>query len=336
MAIRRFSLVMLSLIAAGACDLEAGPGQEIVLGNRGMAVAFAKPNAVTVQAGGSVVVQDADVSGRGAAVMAEPRALGFWLGEGIVTRGGRVRIVQGHVSGGNALVLSERSDPVPNLVMLAPALQASDGSTIEILGGTLASSGVFLASGVTGANTSFDPRAIVSVSDSNLLIQGGTLRGGERQDAGVTPGADTTFPLDAERSNVEIAGGDFTGGSAFSLTQLRGSRSRIRGGIFEFLVLVPAGSPPSTPAGDFQRVPGCTEIRGGSFNRVSVVGDGERLIVYGSGFNRPLGPLPTEPATLLRIPISGTLEAGNFVQFILFLADGTQVSLAAPGSPGCS
>jgi hypothetical protein len=55
-AIRRIALALLSLCAAGACDLEAGPDQELVLGNRGLVVAFERPNAVTVRPGGSLVV----------------------------------------------------------------------------------------------------------------------------------------------------------------------------------------------------------------------------------------------------------------------------------------
>jgi hypothetical protein len=331
MGIRLPSLVLLSLVAASACDLEAGAGQELVLDNRGLALASVKPNAVTVLPGGSVVVQDADVFGRGRSVSADTPDLQLEAGAAIAANAGRVRIVQGQLSGGNFLIASGRQAGSARIGTLAPALQAVAGSTVEILGGTLVSSGVFFASGVTDDNTLFDFPETVSVSDSDLRIRGGVLRAGERQDMISPPGFPAlglAFPLDATRSRVEISGGDFGPGSV----QLRGSRSRILGGRMDRLTLSPA--PPATNSGSFDFVAGCTEIRGGSFGNVTITGAGERLIVFGSGFNRPLGPLPGG-TPVVAIQLSGTLEAGNFATFFLGMSSGTQVSLAAPGSPGC-
>jgi hypothetical protein len=261
-------------------------------------------------------------------VSAELPETRFVPGAGIVATGGRVRVVQGLVSGGNALLVSENA--VQRVVTLAPALEARAGSTVEILGGTLTSSGAFLASGVTGTSTRFDSAEllpeVVSVADSVVRVEGGTLRGGPRERA-------VTTTLGATRSTVEITGGDFDDeGALISFVLLRGSRSTIRGGRFDTLVLVPAGPRmPMSPVDPL--VPGCTEIRGGSFDDLNVVGNGERVIVFGTDFNRPLGPLPTGPDTMT--PVSGILEAGNAVAFDANLAGGTLVSLAAPGSPGC-
>lgn len=342
MNVRRLSLVVLSLVAA-ACDLEVGPGQEIVLDDRGMVQGVEKPNAVLVQPGGSLVVQDADLLGRGGVVTADLGRARIQLGAGIVSNGGRVRVVQGQVSAGNALVLSAPRNAFVT-VPLAPALVAIGGSTVEILGGTLISSGQFRANNrVDIGPVDFLPRTVVEVIDSELRIRGGTLRGGE-----VLPSA-REFPrlfestLAALRSRVEITGGDFVGSGAFTgVVELTSSRSTIRGGRFQLLGLSSA----STPEAPLGGMPGCTEIRGGAFDQVFILGNGERLIVFGSSFNLPFGPVqlapdplvPTSmviPGTLKSGEISGTLESGESTTFRLSTLGDPQVSLAPPGSPGC-
>lgn len=332
MKIRCVSLCLISLLAAAACDLEAGPGQEIVLGNRGLALGVATPNAVAVRPGGSLVVEDADVLGRGIAVGsgAPPLPL-LEPGAAIVSNGGRVRVIQGQVSGGNVLL---QVAPQSRLLgLLAPALVATGGSTVVIEGGTLLSSGVFFASGGFGGNASFDFPSTVSVRNSSLRVSGGSIGSGERQDLPPPPlifAPSFARSLDAERSLVEITGGSFGPGRV----QLRGSNSRIRGGQIADLVLSPApvdvlGSPPIP-------VSGCTELRGGSVSGVTIIGAGERLIVFGSGFNLPLGSVAVPgPATVSTVALSGTLEAGNAFAFLVGVASGASVSLAAPGSPGC-
>lgn len=332
MLLRCVSLCLISLFAAAACDLEAGPDQELVLGNGGIVLGVATPNAVSVVPGGSVVIQDADVRGRGVAVTPEmPRQLNeIVAGTGIVSNRGRVRIVQGQVSGGNVLLLAE-----PRIVAsldtgkVAPALVAVNGSSVDIEGGALATSSVIFGSGVAGDDAVFDTPRTVFVSDSELRIRGGTFRMGVRQDLNPPPGVVFgAFPLDAERSRVEIAGGDF----GIGFVQLRGSRSRILGGQVDQLFLQPAlalaSSDPQT------LTPGCTEVRGGWINRVTVRGDGERLILVGT-FTRAPGPIPSPAFGVATVAIRGVLESGAVNDFDLEIGPGSDVSLAAPGSPGC-
>jgi hypothetical protein len=138
------------------------------------------------------------------------------------------------------------------------------------------------------------------------------------------------------RSDVEISGGDFGPGSVI----LAGSTSRITGGKIDRLQLFPDIVSPTPP---FQFGPGCTEIRGGVLNRVHVQGPGERLIVFGTSFDRALGPIeappPSDPPMVLEppvtTPLSGVLESGEPIGFELSISSMTQVSLAAPGDPGC-
>ena len=78
---------------------------------------------------------------------------------------------------------------------------------------------------------------------------------------------------------------------------------------------------------------------------MGVAQPGERLIVFGTGFNRPLGAVPapfpgsTNASDIFGPPavfaLAGTFESGEPFAFELQVGAATNVSLAAPGSPGC-
>jgi hypothetical protein len=358
----RLWTLCIPLFATLACDIVVEGGQTTVLGNRGSVFAEKTPNAVTVRPGGTLVVEDADVFGRGQVL--ELRAQqAAQPGAGIVSDGGIVRVLAGTLSGGNVVFVE--SDPnAPALPpgpptffgdTLAPALIASR-STVEIDGGTFVSSGTFGSLGRRFPRVS----ATVSISDGQLQIRGGTFRPGPRDDGFRI----VTSPLRVERSSVEISGGSFDAGPV----QLAFSQSRIRGGHFTgglsisgALRDLPPPFPATPPAG-------CTEISGGTFSpggpsRVSdaaarglvfVSGMNERLFFLGTGFNLPLGAVAVPPPIQITVPVpnpgrpsstvvieqpvpvslTGILADGSPLDITLLVDDG-EVVLAAPGDAGC-
>jgi hypothetical protein len=266
------------------------------------------------------------VLGRGVTLTAAGPAPGERVtGAGIVSNGGRVKIVQGLVAGGNVAVLEDGSEIAASGFGLLGSGLVAQQSSVEILGGTLRSGGITVADGVTESVVFFSGSPVVSVSDSVLRISGGSFVPGDEPDF-IVLGVPS---LSAQLSTVEISGGEFP-----SSVTLTGSRSRILGGQFDTLSVAAGVQFVPEPRPRF--IPGCTEIRGGSFRSVSVARPGERLIIFGTGFNRPLGPIPAPsfPPPVV-FALSGTLESGEPFAFELELQTGAEVSLAAPGSPGC-
>jgi hypothetical protein len=299
-----------------------------VLADRGAVVAFQTQNAVQVRPGGLLIVQDADLTGRGRAIEQgdrfQPPA-----GEAIFAEGGFVRIVAGRIGGGNVLVSAQdpNTPPPPEppgsgvpfnsriRPRLASALFARD-SVVEIEGGTLISSGAF------GLNEDFARESAVAVVGSQLRIRGGTFQRGPAP----SPGGSALSVFD---SDVEISGGAFT-----AFVSLVGSRSQILGGQFSndglslglstFVLLTPQG-------------PGCAEIRGGSLRALTLNNSQESAFIAGTGFNVPLGPLPIpDLGQSVRMQLTGTLADGTPLDVALSAIPGSRVTLIAPGAVGCT
>jgi len=121
------------------------------------------------------------------------------------------------------------------------------------------------------------------------------------------------------------------------------SRTRIGGGRFESISLgidVALLNPVPLPG------PGCTELRGGSLPLVSVDGPQETLLIFGTGFDLPLGQVPVprlaargfgpEPA-VPTARVTGTLEDGSPLDLSIFVFDAAaRVVLASSDSRvGC-
>lgn len=364
-------LSLLSLVLAAGCDLVVGDGDLTVVGNGGAVFGSATPNAVTVQPGGLLGVEDAELIGRGR-VITQGMSVPPSPGAALVSRGGGVLIVGGRLAGGNVVVQSTTNgivNPTPNSLgnfeapsasdfsaqgvvgiplsadpavppfgtmtrgpLLAPALVAQ-GSAVAIEGGTLISSTMF------GFPEFYVQVPALVVNDSALLISGGEFRLGT-----VGGPLQTTRVVAASFSDVEISGGHFGDG----VVLLQNSRTRITGGRFDRGLglgnFVPLRNPQPLLV-----APGCTEIRGGQFPSIAALGSAERVFIFGTNFNLPLGPVPIPPPRPLPDPlppnvtvnptfatVSGTLEDGTVEDFVVGFANGpAQYFLVAPGSPGC-
>jgi hypothetical protein len=331
-----------------ACDAVVTAGQTTTFGNRGSVFAVNTPNAVIVQPGGTLVVEDADLFGRGRVIAL--RDAPVVTGSAIAAEGGVVRVIAGTLVGGNLVVdpnAPRSAPPDPSSLnsfidVLSPALQASH-SNVEIEGGTFVASGAF--GSVAGGFDDLPPRFIsfastIVVSDSQLRIRGGIFRPGARNDdSRVVGGA-----LTATRSAVVISGGRFDEG----VVDLSGSQSRLLGGRFGALLL--GGSPSLVLPPD---PPGCTEIVGGALRTVRVTGIGEQVFVFGSRFSLPLGPVAVPPPMQVTLPsligglpstidvptpftLAGVLADGSALDVRLAVGAGATVVLASPGTPGCT
>ena len=355
------------LVGMMACDFVVPGGQTTTIDSMVKTAGADKtPNAVEVQPGfpgqppGTLIVRDAVLQGHDRAFQ-ESKDEALPPGAAIVSRGGRVRIFSGNVSAGNVQVMPRdpSADPPPRAsYALAPALSATTSSTIEIMGGT------FTSSSLTGSVPILVDAPAIAVSDSQLTITNGTFLLGDNplRRAGQLP---VTPSVLAARSRVEISGGSFASGTV----QLFSSRTVIRGGSFGRGVSLglrppPLGftpipnGPPNAPLVPLLPAPGCTEIGGGSFPSapsvvgVGVVEAGERVFIYGSGFNLPYGPLaapdgpPPAPGEsvfangLTLIPLTGTLLMNSApATFNLSLQPGAIVVLdpgTGPNPPGCA
>lgn len=350
-------LLVVSLAVAAGCDLSVENGEVTELANRGQVFGAATPNAVRVRPGGTLVVRDADLFGRGRVVDALPAGLPT-PGAAIVADAATVRIVKGQIVGGNVLVtVDPNSFPVPvpvdgaasakafasvagvidappsarafatvvgvpleSGVVLPPALSALHSSVV-IEGGTLIGSSAFGA-----PQPFFAATAPLQVIGGQLLITGGEFLPGT-----MIPPPLLRFPvrsLFALQTDVEIRGGNFDA-APVSLTS---SRARITGGRFGAGLFV--GSLVSIELVQASIVlppPPCYEVRGGSFSSIAVNGP-DPLFIFGTGFNLPLGPVPTGATPLA---LTGLFPNGAPIDLDLTAFPGTQVFLAAPGAPGC-
>jgi hypothetical protein len=336
-AVRCCCLLGFALLAP-ACDLRVGDGQTTVLGDRGMVFGVLTPNAVSVGRGGTLVVQDADAFGLGRRVE-QGDALRPGPGAAIVVSdGGSVRALRGTISGGNVLVIAQ--DPAtppqpPNAAEqlfptpLAPALMAQ-GASVEIDGANLVASGVF-------GSVGFVPAPAVLANQSQVRIRSGSLRVGPGTSS--SPFFLALIALQAAESSIEISGGDFVGGRSLIV----GSQTRISGGNVGSLSLgidVALLNPMPLPSR------GCTELRGGSLQSMTLDGPNETLIVFGTGFNLPLGPVPIPQLAMRRILVppppptvrlTGRLADGTPLDLAIWVFDAAaRIVLAAPGSAtGC-
>lgn len=336
---RTVLLALTSLLVGAACDVEVLSGQTVTLQNGDTFTGVNRADAVIVRQGGTLIVENANVAGRGTGV--EPTdAVPLVVGSAIVSEGGSVQVRQGTVTGGAVLVIANDPNTPPNpppstrILVLPPALRAtpfeSMPSVVSIDGGSFASGGVF---GVSAEVFAASPALLLT--GSRLTIRGGEFR------LGPATFELTSNVIRAALSTVTIQGGSFLGS-----VSLGGSNSRISGGTIPLLSLEPFdpldGRPLSPPL-----PPGCTEIRGGSIAAVSIGSQNETLFIFGTNFNRPLGrvaiartsfpPGPgTVPNPIPSVELTGVLASGAPLDLDVFAASqAVNVTLAAPGSTGC-
>lgn len=318
------ALCALLIGTASACDLVVAPGDSLTLGNRGsvfgsssMSAAVPALPAVEVQPGGSATVADADVFG--GSVFPMPADFASSGAAGIEVSGGSLRVLQGRVQGGSVVF---RQPPVLEIPTgqqfgLGGVGVHAVNADVEILGGTLVGGSVV---GVDDPAQFLTPGGGLRSVRSRIAIRGGTFA------LGVTKGgtADQTWLMVADLfgSSLQVSGGDFQG-----TVRTEFGRNVITGGAFPRLQLGNAALPPRSPA-----VSGCTEIRGGTFGAIELV-FGEQLIIFGTGFNVPPGPLTIDTPRRLE----GVLESGTPLSAVISaITLRTQpVILAAPGSAGC-
>jgi hypothetical protein len=329
----------LSVIFGSACELVVTDGQTATLGAADAVFAVLTPNAVRVQPGGTLVVEGADVVGRGVRVEALDAVPPDVLGPAVVSEGGFVRVRRGTLSGGNLLVVANDPATPPNPpqgspidLLLSPrplpsALVATD-SVVEIEGGTLVSGS---QPGPTGAERFFTLPAL-SLTRGELAIRGGEfLRGEEALSFFLIP---PRVVVSALQARVAISGGSFDG-----WVRLAGSQSRISGGQVGRLVLGPALPQPSGP--------GCTEIQGGGIATVLIISPDETLLILGTGFNQPLGLVPITAVSPPDFPegnpdtpsarVSGVLADGRAFSLNVFTTTlDAKVVLAPPGAARCA
>lgn len=326
-------LCLFGVVVGGGCDLVVQPEQTTVLDNRGSVFAVRTPNAVSVLTDGTLVVQDADLFGLGRRVeQGDPfRPL---PGAAIVSDGGRVLVRAGTVSGGNVLAVAQdpSTPPVqpppgvppsgPEVAPLPSALVARNSSLVEIDGGRLISGGLF------GLSERYFVGPAVVVDETTLRIRGGEIRQGST----VVDVLSSNLALVATRSVVEISGGTFASG----FVVLQSSVSSISGGSFPAglaLGFVPlAGTSRSSDR------PGCTDLRGGSIPGLAVNSLDETLMIFGTGFNLPLGPLApaSSPPQPVDVTLVGTFRNDDTPFTMRLLAeDGSKVVLAPADARGC-
>jgi hypothetical protein len=350
------SVLASSIFCASACDIVVRNGETIVA-DGGPVRAFLTSNAASVHPGGTLVVQNANLTGRDrtfeqASIDPAPP------GAAIVADGATVQVMPGALVQAGKVMVTPRDPnstaPVPPDVpyRLAPALLATS-SSIAITGGSFSSS-----EQLGGSPGILVDSPSIAVSDSSLTIRGGQfmLGASPTRQAGRLP---VTPSVLAVRSRVGISGGDFSAGTV----QIFSSQTVITGGTFGRGLSLGLRPPPlgftpipvgplNFPLTPLLAAPGCTEIRGGSFAFVGVVEAGERVFIYGTDFNLPFGPVtppPGQPSTPggpaflgappTPIPLSGILLDGSATTLQLLLRPGAQVVLARPplaGGPGCT
>lgn len=306
------------LVATTACDVLVKEGETVSLGNGASFFGVDTPNAAFVLPEGTLIVENAILSGRGKVVGSLPAGPFPTPGAGIVAAGGIVDIRNGLVSGGNVLVTlgdpnglpSPSSLAGPNV--LAPALIAA-GSEVSITGGTLRSSSV--------AGNSIDPylpSPAMVATGSFLDIRGGSF------EFGTAGGASSLNRIvDVSQSAISISGGSFAG-----IVQISSSNAIVAGGSFSGGLALGTLTPRALAV-----FPGCTEVIAGTFGfGIDVRGAGERVFIFGNDFDRGFGPVP---ATGNLVPISGVRLDGSQLFFQLFVGPGAQVVLASPDDTGC-
>jgi hypothetical protein len=152
-----------ALTTGARCDLLVEDSQTVQVSGGEQLFGVNTPNAVRVRSGGTLIVENAEVFGRGAGVLSIPEGPFPSPGAAIEVTGGTVRILSGRIEGGNVTVqVDPNTFPVPapagsspgevrfaeaagvpieSAAPLAPALSVSSG-VLEIAGGTLISSSV--------------------------------------------------------------------------------------------------------------------------------------------------------------------------------------------------
>ena len=315
--VRSHLLCALALAFGTACELVVPEGQTTVLADGSSVLGVAVH-------GGTLIVEDADVSGPGV-VVERGDSVPATFGPAIVADGGVVRIRGGRIVGGNLLVIPQDPNtpaipPQPDLPFERPLPSAlvAAGSVVEIDGGILISGGqTSLATGI------FFTTPAVVVTGGALTIRGGDfvlgneLSGFRRQSV-----------VRAQQSRVAIGGGRFGG-----WIRLAGSRSLITRGWLRMLALGP-----SDPVAVGR---GCTQLQGGILHTTSIESADETLLILGTGFNHPLGQVPitsvSTPGSTPSAQVTGILADGTPLVLNVFAAKlPAHVVLAPPGSVSCA
>lgn len=302
-------LILTASLTGLGCDLEAGAGQTVMAGDGGSVFGSggnaqrAPLPAVRLRPGGTLVVEDAKLSGGGIVVERIDQPRYGVAGPAVLSAGGTVRFRKGMLSGGPILLQVPRMGA--DIDAPAPAIDARF-SQIEISGGSIAGGGVF--SSLPGSVVDGPPGSALRATRSVIRVTDGVFSLGalNPQNPAPTP-SDAVFK--AMRSNTEIRGGEFRQDLEFTdgITRIFGGR----GGRLTF-------------SNAFDE--SCSELHGGRFESVSI--SGGRLIVFGTQLS--LSPLLPPTSSL-----TGTLEDGTVAPATVSTNANARVELVPPGSPGC-
>lgn len=314
MTLKRCAVVLFAVLGGAACDLVAGPGQTLTLGDGGNVFGTGGNAqrgplpAVTVQPTGTVVVRNSSLFGGGVLVQQPNQRAFLFAGAGIDVTDGTVRVEQGVVAGGPVVL----QVPASGFDLPEAGIIASGASFVDILGGTVRG-GSFISQ-VGMVNGEAAPG--MDILGGGLRVSGGTISPGVVDPP--TGDSDFDFSVTTSDTDVHILGGNFTGGVAFG-----DGRARISGGTFRFLFVLNE---------DGQA---CAELRGGQINEFDevpgiIVSNRARLIVAGTG----LMLRSIEPAIGLS-QLTGTLQNGQPINASVVTDTGGFVQLVGPGGPGC-
>ena len=342
MKLIRMLALALAFGANAACELVVAGGQSVTVGDdaafigtSGNRMTPARP-AGSVQPTGQLIVDAAQFTGGGFLAMPStgPSPIANGAGApGILAAGADLQLRNGaRLVGGGAQA------PTGNVPTYSggPGLAAIE-ATVTMRAGARATGGrIQLQEGATPAlAVSIVPGPGMVLSRSILAMTGGRIRAAEFPTGLVDPIPVNVNDLLANGSTVAITGGNLRG--IFT----SGSLVRISGGLVGRVLQVPSSTFPPlalNPAlAAFLPLSGCTEIRGGQVNEIVVNGD--RVLLVGSGFNRPLGDVPLNGRT--PVVVTGTLANGDPLSVSITNPlpatpnSPIRVTLARPGTDSC-
>lgn len=312
-----------ALSVAVGCDTRVETGQTLIVGPDSTFVGTLAvgPDAspfpgIQVLNDATLIVQGGTIRGGSSFPTATQREAGGGFGVSIAEEG--MLLVQSGLIQGGDVVFQQRSTIGTQFAGGGTALNVNE-SEVEIQGGTLM--GGTVQEFQPGQQQSFPGGAIFS-NNTHFVFRGGLISIGR-----IPNTLDPRGPGNAVRTFGglnEIMGGTFVGGFV-SIA----NRNIITGGSIDRLEL----SDPSA----FTTTSGCTELRGGSVPRIRVRSQ-ERLFIFATGLNVPLGELPVQSPTR----VTGRFASGTALDTLIERASSQEqgpsigkIVIAAPGAAGC-